>query len=96
MIYAAHNERIKPPKSILLLSLVKALTNNTEPISILNKLGHGISYSLLMEAEIENAYKIYKQQLNNDYIIPKKFKKDTLTIFVADNVDHNEETLSGK
>ena len=49
-----------------------------------------------MEAETENAYKIYKQQLNNDYIIPKKCKKDTLTIFVADNVDHNEETLSGK
>ena len=49
-----------------------------------------------MEAETENAYKIYKQQLNNDCIIPKKCKKDTLTIFVADNVDHNEETLSGK
>ena len=49
-----------------------------------------------MAAETENAYKIYEQQLNDDCIIPKKCKKDTLTIFVANNIDRNEETLSGK
>ena len=95
LIYAASNGRIKSPKSILLPSIVKALTNNTELISAINKLGHGMSYSLLMEAKTENAYKIYEQQLNNDCIIPKKCKKGTLTMFVADNNDRNEETLSG-
>ena len=49
-----------------------------------------------MEGETENAYKICEQQLNNDCTIPKKCKKDTLTIFVADNNNRNEETLSGK
>ena len=49
-----------------------------------------------MEAETENAYKIYERQLNNDCITPKKCKKNTFTIFVADNIDRNEETLSGK
>ena len=49
-----------------------------------------------MEAETGNVYKTYEQQLNNDCIIPKKCKKGTLTIFVADNIDRNEETLSGK
>ena len=53
-----------------------------------------MSYSLLMEAETENTYMIYEQQLNNDCIIPKKCKKDTLTIFVADNIDRNEEMKS--
>ena len=51
-----------------------------------------MSYSLLMGAKTENAYKIYEQAL----LIPKKYKKDTLTIIVADNIDRNEETLSGK
>ena len=45
-----------------------------------------------MGAKTENAYKIYEQAL----LIPKKYKKDTLTIIVADNIDRNEETLSGK
>ena len=92
LIYATSNGRITLPKLILLPSIVKALTDNTEFISILNKLGHGMSYSLLMGAKTENAYKIYEQAL----LIPKKYKKDTLTIIVADNIDRNEETLSGK
>ena len=96
LIYAASYRRFKLPKSILLPSIVKALTNNTELISILNKLGHGMRYNLLMEAETENAYKIYEQQLNNDCVIPKKCKKDALTIFVADNIDRNKETLTCK
>ena len=60
LIYTASNGRIKLPKSILLPSIVKALTNYTELISILNKIGHGMSYSLLTEAETINAYKIYE------------------------------------
>ena len=91
LIYAESNERITLPKLLLLPSIVKALTDNTEFI-ILNKLGHGMSYSLLMEAKTENTYKIYEQARYN----PKKYKKDTLTIIVADNIDRNEETLSGK
>ena len=47
--------RIRTVKSVLLTSLVKALTNNTELMHTLNRFGHGISYTLLMEAETENA-----------------------------------------
>ena len=71
LIYTASNERITLPKLILLPSIVKALTDNTEFISILNKLGHGMSYSLLMEAKTENTYKIYKQALYNTQEIQK-------------------------
>ena len=39
--------RIKPPKQILLWYAVKTLTNNVELVSILNRHGHGISYSQL-------------------------------------------------
>ena len=58
MIYAASEGRITPPELILLLSIVKALTKNTVLISILKKLGHGMSYSLLMESKTKNANKI--------------------------------------
>ena len=66
LIHSVTNGGVKTPKSILLPTMVKALTNNTELINILNKLGHGVSYSVLMELQIENAYKIYEKQLTND------------------------------
>lgn len=75
--------------------MVKTLTNNTELINILNKVGHGVSYGVLMELQTENAYKIYEKQLTNDCIIPANCKKETFPIFVADNIDRNEETLTG-
>ena len=35
-------------------TMVKTLTNNTELINILNRLGHGVNYNVLMELEIKN------------------------------------------
>ena len=75
--------------------MVKTLTNNTELINILNKLVHGVSYSVLMELQTENAHKIYEKQLTNDCIIPANCTKEAFTIFVADNIDRSEETLTG-
>ena len=75
--------------------MVKTLINNTEPINILNKLGHGVSYSVLMELQTENAYKIYEKQLTNDWIIPANYTKEAFTNFAADTTDRNEETLTG-
>ena len=71
-------------KSVLQPSIVKALTNNTELIHILNRFGHGISYTLLMEAQSENAYNL---QSSNCALVP-----DSFTIFVANNTDRQEET----
>ena len=95
IVYAATKGRVRTPKSVLLPSLVKTLTNNTEVINILNRLGHGISYTVLMETRTENAYQILEQQMTSQCIIPKHSKKEAFTIFVADNIDRNEETLSG-
>ena len=41
--------KIKPPKQVLLSYRVKTLTGNVELIQILNRLGHGVSYSQLEE-----------------------------------------------
>ena len=41
--------KIKPPKQVLLSNRGKTLTGNVELIQILNRLGHGLSYSQLEE-----------------------------------------------
>ena len=91
IIYAATKGRVRTHKSILLPYVVKTFTNNTELINILNRLGYGVSYSLLMEAQTENAFQILDEQVSG-CIIPKECQADTFSIYVADNIDRNEET----
>ena len=62
LVYAVTRGRIKTPKSILLLSVTKTLTNCTELINLTNKLGHGISYTLLAEMITENAYAVWENK----------------------------------
>ena len=61
IIYNVSAGRTCAVKSVLLPSLVKALTDNTEFIHILNRFGHGIRYTSLMEAQTENAYQLIEQ-----------------------------------
>ena len=73
--------------------MVKTLTNNTKMINILNRLGHGVSYSLSVEAQTENAFQILDEQAVSDCIVPKECQPVTFSIYVADNIDRNEERL---
>ena len=94
IVYIATNGRVKTPKSLLLPSVTKTLTNNTEVINILNSLVHGVSYSILSEMHTENAYFIQKQ-LSDEVILPINTVTEAFTIYVADNIDWNEETWTG-
>ena len=95
LIYSVTLGRVKTPKKVLLPSIVKNLTKNTELINILNRLGHGICYTLLMEIQTKEAYRLSEQQLNEGMIIPEDCLTEQFTIFVADNIDRQEKTLSG-
>ena len=64
-------------------------------INILNRFGHGISYTLLMEVQTENTNQLIEQQLCTGYVIPKESVEYSFTIFVADNIYRQQETLSG-
>ena len=94
MIYAVSNGKIKRPKSILFPQAIKTLTNNRELISITNKLGHGVCYSVLQELVTENAYRISNQQ-ESGAILPDGAQQETFTVYAVDNIDRLEETLSG-
>ena len=87
LVYNVTRGRVKTPKSGLLPSTVKNLTSNTGLINILNKLGQGICYTLLMEIQTEEAYRMSEQQLNEGMIIPEDCLTEQFTTFVADNID---------
>ena len=94
IVYAVTNGKIKTPKSILYPSVIKSLTNFTELIT-LNKLGHGVSDSILEELFTENAFRLIDIS-GNETFIPTSIEEGHFTIAVYDNIDRMEETLSGK
>ena len=94
IVYNLNGGRVKTPKSVLLPSIIKTLTNNTEIINLINRLRHGVSYSILSEMYTENALRIQEQQLD-EIVMPEYTVKEKFTIYVADNIDRKEETLTG-
>ena len=53
-----------------------------------------MSYSVISEMHTENAFRIQEQQLD-EIVIPEDTVKEKFTVYVADNIDRNEETLTG-
>ena len=95
IVYSVTLGSKKPPKHILLPFAVKSLTGNVELIRILNRLGHGISYSQL--AEIDTALCLNKLSRFEDTVpIPECIQPHVPTTLGWDNIDRLEETLSGK
>ena len=92
IIFSATCGRIKMAKHILLPSGIKSLTGNVEIIHLLNRLGHGIAYTQLLE--IETAVAMQRQDSDN-YVVPNNLNKYVFTTLAWDNIDKCEETLSG-
>ena len=57
----------------------------------------GIFIYLISISEMltENAYKVAEQQTDADVILPEATAKEQFDIYVADNIDRAEETLTG-
>lgn len=100
IVFSVSRGKVKTPKSILLTSLVKSLTNNTECIRVLNKLGHGIDYHAMEELETLEALKVIDVKTENKVAIPPKIMQtrrscSSVALVVSDNIDNLERTLSG-
>ena len=95
-MYAVRGGKVIPNMHILLPWNVKSLTRNVEIIKMLNRLGHGISYSKL--EEIDTALYLQKQnkEENRGIVLPSSSHPDILTTLAYDNIDKLEETLSGR
>ena len=94
-IYAVSRGKVVPAKHILLPWGVKSLTGNVELIKMLNRLGHGVSYSKL--EEIDTALCLQKQMKEADrgIVLPSSSHPCIPSSLAYDNIDRLEETLSG-
>lgn len=81
------------PKSLALGLTVRHASGSRYLLNLLHGLGHCPSYDTVLRAETALAYKqAANQQL--DYV-PEGFEKQKIVILVYDNIDFQEETLSG-
>ena len=86
LFYDVHQGKKLTRKTTLLPLLIKSLTNNTELITTISRLGHGVSYTKLGEVITEVVY----SRIDNSV--------DGIrwnTMLVEDNIDRNKETLTG-
>ena len=86
----------KPPKHLLLPYAVKTLTGNIEIIRMLNKFGHGVSYSQLEENDTALCLQKLATGLNHRVALLASIKPYVFTNLAWDNIYRLEETLTGK
>ena len=92
IIYNVHQGGILTPKHLLLPFTVKSMTGSIELIKILNRLGHGVSYSKIYE--VGTAYAIQKFS-SSASMIPDEIQPYQQVTLVYDNIGRREDTLSG-
>ena len=78
LFYAAYQGKKLTPKSILVPLLIKSLTNNTELITIISRLGHGVSYTKFGEVITELAYSRIDITSMEWFVCLKNVRKDVL------------------
>ena len=78
LMYAVSQGTFKTPKFILFPYTMKSLTNNTAIINLTNKLGHGISHTLLEKIETEIAFQRMEVDCFDGVVLPEGCKEETL------------------
>ena len=82
-------------KHIALPMAIKTITGSKEAVTLLNKCGHGVSYSQLEEVETTIA-EMHLLKEADSLFLPRACVPNTPAIFCWDNIDFQEETLDGK
>ena len=88
-ILSLFSKKYVPPKQVLLGMAAKHITGSERLIKILTGLGHSVSPSTLERITTDFAEKEIKDS------VPASLSKGQLTTFVWDNIDFNEETVTG-
>ena len=94
LFFALHNGKKLTPKNMLLPLQIKLLTNNTELITTVSRLGHGVSYTKFSEITTEVACSIINKCFSGMVFLPEQCQKHQFTMIVEDNIDRNEQTLT--
>lgn len=94
-IYAISGGQQNPPKQILLTYAIKSLTNNVELIQLVNRCGHGVSYTQIEEIDTALCLQKIGSIANDSVALPENIIPHVTTTLAWDNIDRLEETLSG-
>ena len=95
ILFSISKGSLQPPKHVVLANAVRSLTGNVEIITILNRLGHAISYSKLLEIETSLCMLKLSKSQSISLCLPKYILPHVNTTVAFDNIDRIEETLSG-
>ena len=95
-IYGVSVGKHKTAKHILLPWAVKSLTGNVELVKILNRFGHGISYSQMEELDTALCLQKLEEEDEKGISLPSNINPGIPTVLAYDNIDRNEETLTGE
>ena len=86
---------MKTPRHVLLPWVIKTLTGNVEVIKLLNRLGHGYSYTALEEIDTALCIDKVARVDTDDVPLPTNVHPSIPTVLAFDNIDRLEESLSG-
>ena len=92
IIYCVHNGQFITPKHVLLPFSIKSITGIIKLTEVINRLGHGASYTKL--AKVDAAYAIQKIATNSG-LVPEEIQLHQQASMFYDNIDRSKETLSG-
>ena len=95
LVYNTTHGRVRTAKHIALPMALHSLTGSAELVTILNRYGHGISYTQVEEIQTALAEKQLENQKINNFL-PGNIQGNIFPIFCWDNNDFSEETQSGK
>jgi len=95
IISAITNAHVLTPKHILLPRAVKTLTGNVELIKTLNRLGYACSYTRLQEIDTAVCTEKLSSVDEDSPALPSWTHPGIPTVLAFDNIDRQEETLSG-
>ncbi len=95
LLFAISTGLCTTAKHILLPWAVKTLTGNVELIKLLNRLGHGVSYTKLEEVEAALCLQKIENESKAGVVLPSTIHLRIPTTLAFDNIDRPEETLSG-
>jgi hypothetical protein len=95
IVSAVTNAQVPTPKHILLPWAIKTLTGNVELIRTLNRLGHSCSYTRLQEIDTALCIEKMNSGGGGKPSLPSGIHPCVPTVLAFDNIDRQEETLSG-
>ena len=95
IVYCTSKGSVKPPKHLALPMEVRNLTGSALVIELLNRFGHGVAHSQVVELDTALEVANVSEEQSCDSFIPQNIYLSHPDILCYDNNDLQEETLTG-